>query len=137
MRRDLETRSCLRHDLVHWAVEKRAGLTGSFYGMLARGDDPDAYRNAMAGGAPARGSVELLVTEMLVGMLQGAIADGAEPAAFVDQASEVLTMHGLAVPGFLTPGFAQDVIAHYRRLFAQWESLRLGGVLELQWAIAR
>jgi len=51
--RELETRSALLHDLVHYAVETEAGLEASFYGQLAGGktyealtaepsDDPEA-----------------------------------------------------------------------------------------------
>jgi len=35
--RELETRSALLHDLVHYAVETEAGLMASFYGQLAGG----------------------------------------------------------------------------------------------------
>ncbi|HEX5051990.1 MAG TPA: hypothetical protein VFZ65_09475, partial [Planctomycetota bacterium] len=34
---ELETRSCLLHDLVHFAVETEAALGNSFYGRLAHG----------------------------------------------------------------------------------------------------
>jgi hypothetical protein len=37
-RAELETRSTLLHDLVHYAVEAQAGLTSAFFGRLASGD---------------------------------------------------------------------------------------------------
>jgi hypothetical protein len=129
LRRELETRSTLRHDLMHWAFERTAGLADSFYGRLARGEDPDQDRGAMLPGA---GPNELHGTEVLVGMLQGAATDDVDPAAFVAKAGEWLGLLGQRVPAFLTPEFVRSVLARYRQLAGQWEFLRLGGVLELE-----
>jgi hypothetical protein len=135
LRRELETRSTLRHDLMHWTYERAAGLIDSFWGRLARGDDPDQDRTAMAapaGGAPA----ELHATEVLVGMLQGAAADDVDPAAFVAKAAEWLALLGQPVPPFLTPDLVRAVLARYRQLVGQWDFLRHGGVLELEASFA-
>src|SRR5262245_52642051 len=52
---ELESRSCLRHDLMHYAFERRAGLQRSFYGAVAAGADPALLGKAMAG-APMSGA---------------------------------------------------------------------------------
>src|SRR5688572_31396455 len=52
--RELETRSALLHDLVHYAVETEAGLGASFYGRLARGETYEALTAEPA--ADAEGS---------------------------------------------------------------------------------
>ncbi|HLQ37859.1 MAG TPA: hypothetical protein VK348_08665 [Planctomycetota bacterium] len=136
-RHELETRSCLRHDLMHWAFERRAGLGDSFYGKVERGIDLAGLRMAAPMPAMAPEPDELLATEILVGMFQGAIKFNAEPAAFVAKAREMLELQGHAVPAFLSPELVRDVLADYRRLVGQWESLRPGGVLELEGSFAK
>jgi hypothetical protein len=134
LRRELETRSTLRHDLMHWALERAAALRDSFFGRLARGDDPDQDRAAMTVPVQGRPAAELHATEVLVGMLQGAAARGVEPAAFVGFAGEMLALQGHRLPAFVTPELVRTVLAHYRQLVGQWDSLRHGGVLELEGA---
>ncbi|MFY9345714.1 MAG: hypothetical protein WAT39_24700 [Planctomycetota bacterium] len=137
LRRELETRSTLRHDLMHWAFEHAAGLRDSFFGRLERGDDPDQGGGAMAvqppGGPPP---AEVHATEMLVGMLQGAVARAVEPGAFVAFAGEMLAQHGQRTPAFFTPELVRTVLAHYRQLVGKWDSLRHGGVLQLEGTFA-
>lgn len=136
LQRELETRSTLRHDLMHWAYERAAGLGDSFWGRLARGEDPDQDRSAMAAPSPGAAPGELHATEVLVGMLQGAAADDVDPAAFVAQAGEWLAVLGHRTPAFLTPELVRDVLARYRQLVGQWDSLRHGGVFELNGSFA-
>jgi hypothetical protein len=126
---DLETRSTLRHDLMHWSFEHAARLRDSFFGQIAGGGDPTQINMAMQ---PGDAPTELHGTEVLVGMLQGAAADEVDPVALVAMAGEMLTLLGHRMPPFLTPDFVRGVLAHYRQLVGQWDFLRVGGVLELE-----
>src|SRR5215471_7120274 len=63
--RELETRSALLHDLVHYAVETEAGLRGSFYGQLAGGKTYDALTEQPSN------DPEAMQTEAVVGRIQG------------------------------------------------------------------
>jgi hypothetical protein len=66
---ELETRSTLRHDLVHFAFETEAGLTESFFGLLAKGATLEALAGkGMESFAPG---VEIGMTERIVGPLSG------------------------------------------------------------------
>jgi hypothetical protein len=123
---ELETRSLLRHDLMHYAVEQRAGLRSSLLGSIAAGAEPSTKMTAA--------DPEIMVTEVLVGMLQGAAAKDADgdADAFVLQVREWLALLGLAMPEWFDAAFVRAVLHHYRQLFVQWQSLRRGGVLELQ-----
>ena len=76
-----ETRSLLRHDLLHYAVEAEAKLEDGFWGNLARGRRVDEL-GTMADGGP-----ELLAIERLVGALDSA-AKGLEAAAVVAAVGE-------------------------------------------------
>jgi hypothetical protein len=60
---EMETRSLLAHDLVHYAVESEAGLKGSFYGILGRIGGYEEL--SIAGGAALGG--EIAITERVVG----------------------------------------------------------------------
>lgn len=116
-RDELDSRSFVRHDLMHWCVETRAGITDAFLGQ---------------GAAPATDSPAYAVTEVLVGMLQGVAERDVDPQRFVARAAEYLPSQGHALPPFVDAAFVRDVLAHWRRLHRQWQSLRVGGILELQ-----
>src|SRR5262245_27343738 len=121
---EFESRSTLRHDLMHYAVEQRAGLRSSLFGTIAAGAVPSTKMTAATG--------EIMVTEMLVGMLQGAAAKDVDADAFVPKVREWLQLQGQAMPDWFDAAFVRAVLTDYRRLFGQWQSLRRGGVLELQ-----
>lgn len=121
-----ETRSLLRHDLLHYAVEAEAGLEDGFWGNLARGRRVGELGN-MADGGP-----ELLAIERLVGALDGAARgqDGAAVVAAVrryDETSDVPT------PAWLTEALVLRVQERMRRLLGQWKATPFGGAMELTW----
>src|SRR5262245_202208 len=62
---ELETRSALLHDLVHYAVESEAGLVASFYGLLASGKTYESLTQA----PPS--DPETMQTEAVVARIQG------------------------------------------------------------------
>src|ERR1700685_949420 len=64
---EMETRSLLTHDFVHYAVESEARLRGSFYGILAK---IGGYQELSVNGGAALGG-EIAITERIVGALQG------------------------------------------------------------------
>ena len=66
---EMETRSLLHHDLLHYAVESEAGLKGSFYGILAK---IGGYEELTVAGGTALGG-EIAITERVVGALTGAL----------------------------------------------------------------
>src|SRR5690349_9140041 len=91
----LETRSCLLHDLVHFAVESEARLERSFYGSLARGM---AYADMVRPEAMAGLGAEIAGTECVVGALQGALKSGVAAEAFVAELTQALGSFGAAPP---------------------------------------
>ncbi len=70
--RELETRSYLTHDLVHFAVESEGKLGEGFYGLLARGGGYEATAEMWAGDT---GRIEKVVA-----MLQTALKGDVERA---------------------------------------------------------
>ena len=125
---DMETRSLLMHDLVHYAVESEAGLRGSFYGILAK---IGGYQELSVNGGAALGG-EVAITERIVGALQGALAwDDFDEAAFQQQVADYLSLFDDRPPRWLTPAFVVAVRERLRQLEGRWKATPFGGTMEL------
>ena len=121
--RELETRSFLTHDLVHYALESEAGLTNSFYGQLARGQDHTDMDQPV--------SLEARQTEFIVGPLQTAITAKVDAAAFVARILEVNQQIGGEAPAWLSSGLIERVVKRLRGLQGRWKATPFGEAMEL------
>lgn len=121
--RELETRSLLLHDLVHFAVESEAGLQGGFFGRLAHGFDPD--------GAWETGS-EAAAVELVVGPLQGAQKETVDPEAFVARVRQHFQVIGQNAPDWLTPDLIARAQTRLSQLTGQWKATRFDETMELR-----
>jgi hypothetical protein len=131
---DLETRSLLFHDLLHFAVETEAGLNGSFYGLLAK---VGGYAELSVGGGAALGG-EIAITERVVGALTGALkGEDLDAAAFVEQAREYLDLHDERAPRWFTPALVLAVRERMRQLEGRWRATPFGETMELRFPLAR
>ena len=129
---EMETKSLLAHDLVHYAVESEAGLRGSFYGILAR---IGGYEELTVNGAAALGG-EVAITERVVGAMQGALADDdLDPDAFVGQVTEFLDLYDERAPRWFTPAFVLAVRERLRQLLGRWKATPFGETMELTLAL--
>jgi hypothetical protein len=126
--RELETRSCLLHDLVHFAVETEARLAESFWGLLARG-----VRHAeLADVAAMHDADELHATESVVAALQGALATQTPPAEFVASFTAALRSIDAAPPAWLTVDLVRRVLERLRRLRGHCRATPFGQAMELR-----
>jgi hypothetical protein len=128
-RNELDSRSFLRHDLMHWCVEHRANVHDALYGAIERSEPLPQLATATEPMQGDGGSFP--VVEALVGMMQGAAARPVDPAVFAPFACDYLRTQGLEPPAYLDAAFVTAVLADWHRLYGQWQSLRIGGVLEL------
>lgn len=129
---EVETRGLLEHDLVHYAVEREAGLKGSFYGILAR---IGGYEELSVGGGAALGG-EVAITERVVGAIQGALAEeDLDEAAFAAQARDYLELYDERAPRWFTPVFIAAVRERMRRLLGRWRATPFGETMELDFPI--
>lgn len=121
---ELETRSLLLHDLVHYAVEAEAPLAEGFWGLLARGvslaDLADRAR-------PAPLSEELMLAERLVGPLQSLVQGRLSEERFLEATA------GLAVPFAVDGNFAERVRARVHALTGAWKATPHAAALVLRW----
>ncbi len=126
----LNYREFLRHDLVHFVVEKNAGLFESFYGQLALGKSLEAFSPKAMKENGEKFEGELAVTEMIVGPLQGALKSD-QPFS-VEYLKEAISLQGFEVPGFLDDSFVASVLREVQVLVKRYDDLAVGEALELE-----
>lgn len=120
--REFETRSLLLHDLVHFAVESEAKLSGGFYGTLAESANYDA---------PREGS-EAMAIESVVGPLQGALKGEVDAEAFVTRHRGMQQSIGSQSPDWMTAEMIARALERLRRLQGQWRATPFGQTMELR-----
>jgi len=126
---EMETRSLLFHDLLHYAVESEAGLRGSFYGILAK---VGGYEELSVAGGAALGG-EVAITERIVGALTGAMQGEAfDAVAFADTMADYLDLYGERPPRWLAPELLARVQERMRQLMGRWKATPYGGAMELE-----
>jgi len=128
--RELETKSCLYHDLLHFAVETEAGLRQSFYGLLAGGA---RYADLTMDGTA---NAEIVATERIIGGLTGALRNDVEPARFLAMLAGWFAAHGETVPAWCTADCVVRVRERMRRLEGEWRALPFGQTMELHFETA-
>lgn len=116
--RELETRSLLAHDFVHFALESEGQLSHGFYGSLSRGA---SYETEAA-----------QEIEYVVGPLQGLLKAEFDPAAFVERFRAVRENTEQSMPDWLTPDLITRTSARYHRLQGQWRATPFGQTMELR-----
>lgn len=116
------------HDLTHYAVETALGVSGAFYGLIARGWDFESFEPPYP-----RGPIpdEALFVERVVGLLdverhQGAPVTAAEFNAWV---AEQYTP--LPVPRLLSDADLDAIRQQLRDSLRDWEALPPGDTLVL------
>jgi hypothetical protein len=119
--RELETRSYLMHDLVHFALESEAKLACGFYGALARGAAYDVEAV----------SAEAMQVENVVAPLQTAIKDEVDPAAFVARLRATRASMGETSPEWLTEALMVRVLERLRQINGHWRATPFGETMEL------
>lgn len=129
---EMDTRSLLFHDLLHFAVESEAGLRGSFYGLLAK---VGGYEELRVAGGMALGG-EIAITERVVGALTGALSgEYLDAEAFVERVTEFLDVYEERAPRWFTPAFVLAVKERMRRLDGEWKATPFGRTMELQFPL--
>ena len=128
--RELETRSALLHDLVHYAVETEAGLGASFYGQIASGK---TYEELTAE-PPA--DAEAMQTEAVVARIQGMAKNdtfsGVDPERFAESLAAGFRALGREPPTWLSGELILRVRERLRRVQGQWRATPFHQTLELQ-----
>lgn len=118
--RELETRSALLHDLVHYAVETEAGLKASFYGQIASGKTYEALM------AEPSSDPEAMQTEAVVARIQGAAKNdawtGVDPKSLAESIAGGFRALAREPPAWLTGDLIVRVRERLRRVQGQWRA---------------
>lgn len=133
---ELETRSCLNHDLTHFAVEEVAGIDQGFFGSLAAGRT-FAELNGRAGELAEAYAGEQLDVERVVAVLQRMAKAPVNPAELHERMRSLLALQGEAPPAWFTVELVTRVQERLRRLVGEWRATPYGASMELTWKARR
>jgi hypothetical protein len=114
---ELDSRSFLRHDLVHFAVELELGLTAGVWGSVAGGGSLSG--NGLNG-------ADMDVAETISGPMQTMMRTGAD-------AEEIRDMLVRVTPERGSLDLAQRLHARLRSLAGQWAATPYRGEMTLEW----
>ena len=114
---ELDSRSFLRHDLAHFAVELELGLSGGVWGSVARG-------GSLAG--DGLDGADMALAETISGPMQTMMRTGAG----ADEINEVLAR---VVPDVASNALARRLHDRLRSLAGQWAATPYSGEMMLEW----
>lgn len=120
---ELETRSYLLHDLVHYAVETEAGISDGFWGLLCEGH---TLKELADREMKVPLSMGLALAERLVGPMQSVWHGRLDVTLYVANAR-------MAAPDLVTPEFVDRVRGRLRSLWGHWRATPWRGTMELPW----
>jgi len=120
-----------RHDITHYAVEMVFGHRRGFYGLVADGWDLADFGTPWPRGKLPK---EANLSEIIVGFFDRERASGQMGTAqeINEELAAFCQENGLPVPGKFTESDLSRVRQKRGELFAQWEAVEPGGVLELR-----
>lgn len=128
--RELETRSALLHDLVHYAVETEARLKASFYGQIAGGKTYEALTMEPSGDR------EALQTEIVVVRIQGIAKKDAwsevDPEGLARSIAAGFRAVDYEPPAWLTGDLIVRVRERLLRVQGLWRATPFHQTLELE-----
>jgi hypothetical protein len=126
---ELETRSTLLHDLVHYAVEVEGRLNHSFYGRLAHG----VRYEEMTTTPPNH--PEAMQTERIVGILQGIFKKSNGIEIDPEQSAAYIVASFRATdespPAWLTGDLLARALARLRHIHGRWRATAFRQSMEL------
>lgn len=114
---ELDSRSFLRHDLAHYAVESELGLSEGVWGSVARG-------GSLAG--HGLDGDDMALAELISGPVQTMMRTKAD-------AVEIEQVLSRVAPRLATPGLAQGLHERLRALAGHWAATPYGADMVLQW----
>lgn len=114
----LNSRSFLRHDLAHLAVELELPLSGGFWGLVAGG--------AALGGEEFKGGPDLALAESLAGPIQTLLRTKADSEQFLDVLNRVC-------PDRASWDLAARIRERGRRLQGHWQATPYSDDMLVRW----
>ncbi len=130
------------HDAFHFFIERGLGMQAGFWGLVARGMEPDAVQAmALAGGhasakraaEPDPGIVELIQAERLVECFEAASWSGGADDAAIMAMAEPAWATSLVPPPTGVPDKLSGIRAALDVFLDEWWDASVNATLELEW----
>lgn len=117
------------HDLAHFVVEKHLGLTGGFFGNVARGYSMvELADREVIQSLGAESWIAEIITRSLGSLSTGACT----PEQFSELVDTELALMSIPEVADLTANVATDMLSHFNELHAQYLALGEGATMELE-----
>lgn len=131
---DLETKSLLKHDFIHLALETEAQLKNSFWGLVASGKSfLELSQNMKEETMRPASDEEVACTEMVVGALAGAEKQNIDSATFVKNFFAWCKEVSMTYPAWLTLECIDRTRERLRHIQGKWNATPFGDVMEILW----
>jgi len=129
---ELDTRSFLTHDFIHYAVEAISGMTWGFFGTLAAGA-PLRQLNDREANATWDPDSQIGLAESIAGPMLSVMKGHSDAEALLTGLDGMFSATGKLRPAWVTRAFVDQVHAEYDRLWATWRATPFQGQLVLVW----
>lgn len=129
---ELETKTYLYHDLLHFAVESEAFLADSFYGKLLKGESYRSLSERKMEAAVLTEGKEIMMTERVVGVMTGVLQSDASPEVAIESLRNLLSASGERFPQWFTGDFVIQVKERMRKLWGEWQGTPFGETMTLE-----
>jgi hypothetical protein len=127
---ELETKTFLFHDLLHYSLESTANLSGGFFGLLNSGKTYAELSGKMDS-EPEYDTIEIRHIEQAVGTLTGLSKGSGTPHEAIESLRNILSAYGEEMSPWLTAETLTKALERYRQVLGHWNSLKFGETLEL------
>lgn len=118
------------HDLAHFAIESKLGLTEGIWGKISEGYSFEEY-NLPNEVRPFPISPQGYQAEFLATLIQSAVPTGEISEFYLQMLRDAASASGIPFPELPEPPILCELIAHAKFLTRQWEALKPGESLEL------
>ena len=132
---DLETKTFLFHDLLHFAVESEAFLTDSFYGKLLKGESYRSLSERKMEATVLTEGKEIMMTERVVGVMTGVLQSDASPEAAINGLRNLLSASGERFPTWFSEEFVVCVKERMSVLWGEWNGTPFRETMTLEFSI--
>lgn len=125
---DLETKSFLMHDFIHFCVEDEGKLSDGFYGLLESGRTYTSL--TPEAGANVTSSIAMEI-EQIVGVMTGVVKGVATPEDAYAGVQNLFDAYGKPIPDWFTLDLIARAKARYQKVTGEFNSLKFGETLTL------
>ena len=129
---ELESKSTLVHDFLHFALESSIGTQEGFWGALAAGKTL-ADMNDRSGASMREYAGTMADIEQLVGALTNVAKGTASADEIIAAVRNMRAAAGKPVPDWFNAQTIEDVRERMRKLQGHWNATPFGGIMELTW----